>query len=221
MREYLKRHRNLKQKLFRWYSSWKGMKISDSGTGNIIENHGALMRNVNINISGNGNSIIIGEDTHLSNVDFLVQGDCHKCIVGERCSFSGGSFWFEDGGGVISIGNDTTVGEADFASIEGSHITVGEDCMFSYGIDVRTGDSHSIIDCQTNMRLNPSKDVVIGDHVWIGKGVTILKGVTIAGDNIIGNRAMVTKSCMESNCVSVGIPAIVVKRNVTWDRIRA
>lgn len=220
LRDYLKRHNGLKRMLFRCYSYCKGTRVSDSGNGNVVENRGARMLNVNISISGNDNSIIIGEDAHLSGVDFLLHGDGHKCIVGERCSISGGSFWFEDIGGVISIGSDTTSEGADFATIEGAQITVGRDCMFSFGIDVRVGDSHSIIDCQTNMRINPSEDIVIGDHVWIGANATILKGVTIAKDNIVGNRALVTKSCMEGNCVIVGVPAKIVKRNVTWDRVR-
>ncbi len=220
LRDYLNRHKELKRILFRCYSYCKGMRVADAGSGNIVENRGALMRNVKISISGNDNSIIIGEDVRLSNVDFLVQGDGHTCIVGERCIFSGGSFWFEDVGGVISIGSDTTSGGADFASIEGAHITVGRDCMFSSGIDVRVGDSHSIIDCQTNKRINPSEDVVIEDHVRVGANATILKGVTIADGSIIGNRALDTKSCMEQNCVIAGVPAKIVKRNVTWDRVR-
>ncbi len=220
LRDYLNRHKEFKRILFRCYSYCKGMRVADSGSGNVVENCGALMRNVKISISGNDNSIIVGEDARLSNVEFLVQGDGHKCILGERCAISGGSFWFEDVGGVISIGSDTTSGGADFASIEGAHITVGRDCMFSSGIDVRVGDSHSIIDCQTNKRINPSEDIVIGDHVWVGANATILKGVTVADGSIIGNRALVTNSCMEGNCVVVGVPAKIVKRNVTWDRVR-
>ena len=65
LRDYLKRHNGLKQILFRCYSYCKGTRVSDSGNGNVVENRGARMLNVNINISGNGNSIIIGEDAHL------------------------------------------------------------------------------------------------------------------------------------------------------------
>lgn len=220
LRDYAKRHKGVLRFLFRCYSYCIGTRVLNSGNGNVVKNCGALMRNVTIDIRGNGNSIIIGEVARLSNVNIVVHGDNCKCIIGEQCSFSGGTFWFEDVGGVISIGNATTVEGAGFASIEGARITVGRDCMFSSGIDVRVGDSHSIIDCKTHMRINPSEDVVIGDHVWIGANATILKGVTIADGSIIGNRAVVTKSCVERNCVIAGVPAKIVKRNVTWDRFR-
>ncbi|MBP2659028.1 MAG: hypothetical protein H6Q69_2060 [Firmicutes bacterium] len=39
--------------------------------------------------------------------------------------------------------------------------------MFSHDVHIRNGDSHSIIDLQTKKRINFSKDIIIGDHVWI------------------------------------------------------
>ena len=71
--------------------------------------------------------------------------------------------------------------------IENAHITVtepnfkvkiGEDCMFAYDIDIRTGDSHSIIDKNSGKRINYAQDISIGNHVWLASHCRILKGVT-------------------------------------------
>ena len=65
--------------------------------------------------------------------------------------------------------------------------------------------------------LNPSKPVYIGDHVWLGKGCAILKGVHIGSDSVIGMKSLVTKS-IESNSIAAGMPAKVIKRRITWDK---
>lgn len=56
-----------------------------------------------------------------------------------------------------------------------------------------------------------SHDVVIGDNVWIGEMVSVLPGVTIGKNSIIGSNSVVTKSIPE-NCIAVGNPARIVKK---------
>lgn len=48
--------------------------------------------------------------------------------------------------------------------------------------------------------------VTIGDNVWLGAGVTVLKGVTIGRDAIVGAGAVVTKDVAPGARVA-GIPA--------------
>lgn len=96
---------------------------------------------------------------------------------------------------------------------------IGEDCMLSSEVIISTGDSHSIIN-EEGMRINSSKDVVIGSHVWIGNRVSINKGVVIAANSVIGNGSIVTKVAMAENCVLAGNPAKIVKTNVNWKRER-
>ena len=50
----------------------------------------------------------------------------------------------------------------------------------------------------------------IGENVWIGSHVTILKGVTIGDNSIIGAGSIVTKS-IPNNVVAVGNPCRVLK----------
>ena len=52
--------------------------------------------------------------------------------------------------------------------------------------------------------------IKIGNHVWVGAGATILKGVTVGDHAIIGGGAVVTKD-VPPYAVVVGNPAKVVK----------
>jgi len=51
---------------------------------------------------------------------------------------------------------------------------------------------------------------VIGDRVWVGANVTILKGVTIGDDAVIGAGSVVTKD-IPSRAIAVGSPAKVLR----------
>lgn len=88
--------------------------------------------------------------------------------------------------------------------------------MLSSKIDIRTGDSHSLIQKGTRKRLNPSVSVKIGDHVWIGTGVTILKGTSIAENCMVGAASLLCKQYSNPNCVIAGVPAKEVKHDIDW-----
>ncbi len=55
-----------------------------------------------------------------------------------------------------------------------------------------------------------SKPVLIGDNVFIGYSVTILKGVQIGNNSIIGANSVVTKS-IPANVMAAGNPCKVIK----------
>jgi acetyltransferase-like isoleucine patch superfamily enzyme len=127
--------------------------------------------------------------------------------------------WFEDHDGVLQVGSGTTMVEIHIAVTENSKVIIGEDCMFANDIDIRTGDSHSVIDTQTGERLNYAGDVVISRHVWIAPHTVILKGVNIGENSIIATGAVVTKSC-EAGVIMGGNPAKAIKTGVSWKRER-
>ena len=88
--------------------------------------------------------------------------------------------------------------------------------MFSYGITIRNNDIHKIFDITTQSTLNQPRDIKIANHVWIAPNATILKGVTIHDNSIIGTNALVTKEC-QPNSIMAGNPAKIVKQNINWD----
>lgn len=97
-------------------------------------------------------------------------------------------------------------------------LNIGNDCMFASNILIRPTDGHTIINTNTKEIMNYGQDIIIGNHVWIAYGATILKGVSIADNCVIGINSTVTKSCIETNAVYAGSPAKLVKRGIIWDR---
>ena len=189
------------------------------GRGNKIVNKGVLFK-VKYDIIGNNNIIEIGNRTVLSNLKIYIRGNNHFLKIGEDCFFRGGSVWFEDNDCQIFIGDKTSIESAHLAVTEPMRkILIGEDCMFSTDIEFRTGDSHSIIDHTTKMRINYAQDIVVGNHVWVGARSTVLKGVNIDDNVIVGTNSLVTSS-VPAHSIVAGIPAKVIKNNADWLRER-
>ena len=199
------------------YSSYKV-----KGRDNTIAKNKAILTSVRIDISGKGNVVIFGDRSKIIGLDVYIRGNNNKINIGEECRFvKGGSLWIEDDGCEINIGDLTSFVSAHLAATEsGSKISIGRDCMFAYDIDVRTGDSHSILDTESGKRINFAADVSIGNHVWVASHVIILKGVNILDGCIVGTGSVVTKSFEEKNVIYAGNPAKIVKKNVSWSRER-
>lgn len=179
-----------------------------------------LLQKVKIDIIGENNVIFVDDLSIFNNCSFMIYGNNNNISIGKMCYFKDTEFWIEDDNNSITIGNKTTVaGKMQFAAIEGTNIFIGNDCLFSSGINVRTGDSHSILDLKGN-RINPSKDVIINDHVWVGNRAMILKGSIILNDSIISAGAIVTDKFDETNVIVAGVPAKIIKRDINWDKER-
>ena len=91
--------------------------------------------------------------------------------------------------------------------------------MFSALTIVRTSDAHSILNSE-GKRINPGKDVYIGDHVWVGYGANILKNTDIGNNAIVGTQSVVAGISVPDGCVVAGNPARIVKNNINWCRQR-
>jgi acetyltransferase-like isoleucine patch superfamily enzyme len=182
----------------------------------------ALLKNCTFDIVGNSNEITINKSCVFNNVTFFIRGNNNKIHIDQHVHFNrGGSIWIEDMHCEAIIGSYSTFEDVHIAVTEPhSKISIGTDCMFAYDIDIRSGDSHSIIDTHTNKRINYAQDVVIGNHVWVAAHVSILKGVTLANNSVVATRSVVTKSFEQENTLIGGMPAKVIKEHITWDRKR-
>ena len=190
------------------------------GQGNVFDAKSVNLSEVRLDIIGDNNRIRIGAGCVLSNVYFRIRGSGHQIEFGDNCRISRGAvLWFEDRAGVLQVGSGTTMVEVHIAVTENSKVIIGEDCMFANDIDIRTGDSHSVMNAQSGERLNYAEDVVISRHVWIAPHTVILKGVTIGENSIIATGAVLTKSC-EPGVIMGGNPAKVIKTGVSWKRER-
>lgn len=120
---------------------------------------------------------------------------------------------------LLDWGRGTSCVGAEFV-VNGNdtRIEIGEDCMFSQGIMVRTTDNHSVFDIDTFEIQKSSDSIVIGEHVWLGINSTVLKGVTVGRGSIIGAGAIVTADVGEAS-VAVGVPARVIATGKSWSRV--
>ena len=181
------------------------------------------LHNIKFDIDEMSNVLIeLGVGVKLNGVKIYIRGTNHKIILGDNVRVSKGIFCMEDNDCLIQIGNNTTIESAQFACTEPfSSINVGDDCMFSHDIELRTGDSHSILDLNTQDRLNFAKNINIENRVWIGAHVKILKGVEIQSDVVVGLGSIVLGSkILKKNTIYSGVPAKCLKQDIFWSRKR-
>ena len=118
-------------------------------------------------------------------------------------------------GAVVEFGNN--LGVSNYARINvAKRITIGNDNMWSYEVNIMDTDSHLIFD-ETGKRINPPKEVCIGNTVWLASKCTILKGVSIPEGTIVAAGSIISKSISETNCV-VTSESKIIRRNVRWTR---
>ena len=187
-----------------------------TGKNNSLSYEIVKLNGVKITIKGAGNRVIIGDYAQLIDTVITIYGNDNVIRIGDRCKLNQADMYIEDSNNSIIIGEHTNIaGRTHLAAIESTEIRIGAECLFSSDIHFRTGDSHSIIN-EEGERINPSKNIVIGDHCWIGTRVTCLKGTEVADNTIVGAGSLLTKQYKESNCVLAGSPASVIKENVNW-----
>lgn len=127
----------------------------------------------------------------------------------------------------IHIGEECTFeSNIELHANSGKKIIIGRDCMFSHDIDMWAGDGHSIFDVTTGQNINsvyekqlPHRNaIIIGEHVWVGKGAFIMHGTNIGTGSLIGAKSVV-KGQFPNNCTISGNPARLVRKNCAWSRI--
>jgi acetyltransferase-like isoleucine patch superfamily enzyme len=138
-------------------------------------------------------------------------------IIKDNCRLNNTTLWLEDNNNCITIGDNTTMEGGSIAATEGTHIILGNDCMLSFDVDIRSGDSHGIFSSDKG-RLNPAGNIMIGNHVWVGAKATILKEAAIPDGCIIGHSSLVTKKFTSQRSIYAGNPAKFIKENIIWSR---
>jgi len=168
-------------------------KFFIKGRRNYISAEESLISGCQINISGEGNKLVLEEGVKLRNAIIHIRGK--NCIIriGKETSTGGIR--------IVNVGTDNT-------------IEIGEGCLFADFIEIWASDTHSILD-ENDKVINQEKPIKIGNNVWVGSHVKILKGVTIEDWAIIGMGALVV-SDVPKNSISIGFPNKVIKNNVKW-----
>ncbi|MDE0547320.1 acyltransferase [Microbacterium sp. C7(2022)] len=193
-------------------------QYSDS-RGNRIEWSGEPIANTEVTFRGSGNRLVVHSPVKFGRV--AIQFDCDNGVVEISSSVGVPAFI-----ATIRVGQDSTVvigpnvsttGSLGISATEGTTVSIGEDCMFAIGVQLRADDGHPIFDVATGHRVNVSRDIVVGDHVWLGYNSTVLGGVSIGSGAVIGFGSIVTKA-VPNNSVAAGNPARIVRRDIAWER---
>ncbi len=114
----------------------------------------------------------------------------------------------------IRIGN--SVNCSNYVQISAiDSVTIGNNVLMGQCVYI-SDNSHGKWDTE-DLKLPPAQrplvskgPVHIGNNVWLGRCVTVLSGVTIGDNCVIGANSVVTKD-IPANCMAAGAPAKVIK----------
>lgn len=99
------------------------------------------------------------------------------------------------------------------------NISIGENVIISWDTLIMDTDLHQIMDVKSRQPVGEdSKNVTIGDNVWIGARAMLLKGSNISNGSIIGAGTVVTNNIEEQASVAVGNPVRIVAKGYSLFR---
>ena len=112
-------------------------------------------------------------------------------------------------------GCNIEVGENFFANfnltiLDEARVTIGHNAFIGPNVSIYTA-CHPIEPEQRNTGVEWAKPVTIGNNVWIGGSATILPGVIIGDNVVIGAGAVVTHD-IPSNMIVGGNPAQIIRK---------
>lgn len=114
-----------------------------------------------------------------------------------------GDYFYANHGMIITDGARVTFGD---------HVFVAPGCCF-------TTAEHAIDPEMRMAGVEVAKPITIGNNVWIGAHATILAGVEIGDNTVVGAGSVVTKS-LPGNVVAAGVPCRVMREISEADKTR-
>jgi acetyltransferase-like isoleucine patch superfamily enzyme len=110
----------------------------------------------------------------------------------------------------IEVGDRTEFNNNLMIKSEGAGIRIGKDGLFGANVEIFDSNFHDLHPERRKAGTQRMAPVEIGDNVFVGMGVKILKGVTIGDDSVIGAGSVVSSS-IPAGVVAAGSPARVVR----------
>ena len=118
----------------------------------------------------------------------------------------------EGPGSVIKIGDG--VGMSGASIVTCSEIEIGEGTMLGANCNIYGTDFHCVDAAERAKQKStadaPTAPIKIGKRCWLASNVTVLKGVTIGDEAVVGAMSLVTKD-VEARAVVGGVPAKTIR----------
>lgn len=111
-------------------------------------------------------------------------------------------------GAVLTIGHGCGISAASITSFK--KVTIGNNVLIGANVFITDSDWHGI-KIEKRREEGESKEVIVGNGVWLGANSIILKGVTIGENSVIGAGSVVTKN-IPGNVIAAGNPCSVIKK---------
>ena len=144
--------------------------------------------------------------------------------------------------GDLKLGADFNM-TAESTIVCAKEIRFGNDCLLSWDILVMDTDEHPLynrletarretrdsspvpcpeVPCLVsndteNVRINPDKPIVVGNHVWVGCKCVLLKGAEVPDNTVVAAGTLLTSSFNGEYQVIGGNPPSVLKQDVRWE----
>jgi maltose O-acetyltransferase len=132
-----------------------------------------------------------------------------KIIIGDKFIFFSNTVTSEmvaHAGGRIEIGNGVFM---NYGASVSAHqlVRIGDGCQIGTYCCLMDNDYHSVED---RSKPGESRPIILGENVWLGVRVIVLKGVTIGDNAVIGAGSVVIRD-VPANCLAAGVPAGVIR----------
>ena len=121
--------------------------------------------------------------------------------------------------GEVVIGAKSVLGQECTISAY-QHVSIGRECIVADRVMLIDFD-HGVVEVERPIRLQGiyKRDVRVGHNVWIGYGASVLRGVTVGDNAIVGTSSVVTRD-VEANAVVAGAPARVLRMREAPETLR-
>lgn len=192
-------------------------EYTDEDRNTIVTSH--EMDSAQITFRGKNNTLTIRDGARFGRLIVGFDGDNGNVTIESNGRVSPSSWTIRVGedSSVVIGQNVSATNICVISAVEGTSVQIGDDCMLASGIQIRADDAHAIYDVKSGNRVNVSKSISVGRHVWLGFESVLLPGAQIGEGSVTGFRSIVTGK-IPNNVVAVGSPARVVRKNIAWER---
>ena len=164
-----------------------------------------------LKLRGNGKNIRIGNNVSIFGDIDLRNRENGKIVICDNVALDNDCRFVAANDAPLKIGSGTGIGPYAIFNC-GVDVTIGENCLIAGFCQIQTSD-HGI-KAGTLIKNQPYQHgkIEIGNDVWIGSTVAILKDVSVEDGCVIGAKSLLRSGRFKKNSIIIGIPGRTVKK---------